>query len=91
MKIILFINDLGTIEILIIIFIIILFFGPDKIPEIARNLGDAIRKLNELKDHIKKEIILHSKTKLNSYTTKKKSIKKTTNNIKNIEGTVKRL
>lgn len=90
MKIILFINDLGTIEFLIIIFTIILFFGPDKIPEIARTLGEVIRKLNELKDNIKKEIIINSNINTN-YNKTKNNIEKTKNNIEKIKGTIKRV
>ena len=32
----------GAIEIIILIAILVLIFGPKKIPEVARNIGDAI-------------------------------------------------
>ena len=35
----------GTGEIIIIVAILILIFGPKQIPEIARNIGDAIRHI----------------------------------------------
>ncbi|WP_185857261.1 Sec-independent protein translocase subunit TatA/TatB [Blattabacterium cuenoti] len=40
-----------------IIFIAILVFGPKKIPEIARGLGEGIRYLKNAKTKIKNEII----------------------------------
>lgn len=90
MNTILFINDLGTTEFLIITFIIILFFGPDKIPEFARSLGNIIRKLNEFKANIKKEIISNSKKK-NNITKTKNDIENETKNIQRIKGTIKRV
>ena len=35
----------GTFEIIILTAILILIFGPKKIPEIARNIGEAIRHI----------------------------------------------
>ncbi|BAM99809.1 Sec-independent protein translocase subunit TatA/TatB [Blattabacterium cuenoti] len=43
-----------------IIFIAILVFGPKKIPEIARGLGEGIRYLKNAKTKIKNEIIQHN-------------------------------
>lgn len=34
---------LGALEITILVIILVLIFGPKKIPEIARSIGDAIR------------------------------------------------
>ena len=36
---------LGTREIIILAGILVLLFGPKKIPELARNLGEAIRSI----------------------------------------------
>ena len=36
---------LGTPEILIIVFIILLFFGKDKLPDLAKSVGNAFREL----------------------------------------------
>ncbi|WP_185861211.1 Sec-independent protein translocase subunit TatA/TatB [Blattabacterium cuenoti] len=44
-------------ESLFIVFIAILVFGPKKIPEIARGLGEGIRYLKNAKKRIKNEII----------------------------------
>lgn len=40
-----------------IIFIAVLIFGPKKIPDIARGLGEGIRYMKILKEKIKNEII----------------------------------
>jgi len=41
------IGQIGTLEILIIILIMIILFGPKKIPELARSLGQAVRIFRE--------------------------------------------
>ena len=51
----LFLN-LGGGEVFIIVFVIIMFFGSDKLPEIARGLGKGIRELNDAKAQIQNEI-----------------------------------
>ncbi|AEU09153.1 twin-arginine translocase TatA/TatE family subunit [Blattabacterium sp. (Cryptocercus punctulatus) str. Cpu] len=57
-----------------IIFIAIIIFGPKKIPDIARSMGEGIRYLRNAKNKIQNEI---SKNNINSYYEKKqKSIKK---------------
>jgi len=43
----LFIGQIGVTEILIIILIAIILFGPQKIPELARSLGQAVRIFRE--------------------------------------------
>ncbi len=55
-SILLFLNFLGTGEFILIAFVFLLLFGPDKIPGIARMLGRGIRKVREASDDIKKEI-----------------------------------
>lgn len=44
-------------EIVIILVVAVVLFGPDKIPEIARGLGSAVRKLKEASEDIKQEIM----------------------------------
>jgi len=53
---ILFLNFLGTSEFILIAFVFLLLFGPDKIPGVARTLGKGIRKIKDASDDIKKEI-----------------------------------
>jgi len=55
-SIILFLNFLGTSEFILIAFVFLLLFGPDKIPGVARTLGKGIRKIKDASDDIKKEI-----------------------------------
>lgn len=38
---------LGTPELLVILFIILLLFGGKKLPELARSLGSAVREFNQ--------------------------------------------
>lgn len=44
-------------EIIIILVVAVVIFGPDKIPEIARGLGQAVRKMKEATEDIKQEIL----------------------------------
>ncbi|WP_185862082.1 Sec-independent protein translocase subunit TatA/TatB [Blattabacterium cuenoti] len=43
-----------------IIFVAILIFGPKKIPDIARGLGEGIRYFKNAKEKIKNEIIMQN-------------------------------
>ncbi len=43
-------------EIFIIMLVVLLLFGADKIPEIARGLGKGLREFHKATDEIKKEI-----------------------------------
>ena len=52
----LFLNFLGTGEFILIAFVFLVLFGPDKIPRFARTLGKGIRKIKDASDDIKKEI-----------------------------------
>jgi len=44
-------------EIGLILFVVLLVFGADKVPEIARGLGRAIRQVRDATNDIKSEII----------------------------------
>ncbi|MGM9813119.1 MAG: twin-arginine translocase TatA/TatE family subunit [Muribaculaceae bacterium] len=48
--------NLGTGEILIIVFVVLLLFGGKKIPELMRGLGKGVRSFKEGMDDIKNEI-----------------------------------
>ena len=58
----LFLNFLGTGEFVLIAFVFLLLFGPDKIPGLARNLGKGIRRIKDASNDIKYEI--HESSKL---------------------------
>ena len=47
---------ISGIEIIFILFIVIMVFGADKIPEIARGLGKTIKTVRNATDEIKHEI-----------------------------------
>ncbi len=55
---------IGTPEILVILLFVLMVFGADKIPEIARGLGKGIRQVKDATNDIKKEI--NESAKLNN-------------------------
>jgi Tat protein translocase TatB subunit len=50
--------NLGAPEILVILVIALLVFGPQRLPEIGRQVGGAMRELRKMQDSVKTE--LHS-------------------------------
>jgi sec-independent protein translocase protein TatA len=52
----LFLGSLGTTEILVILFVVLLLFGGKKIPELARGLGRGIREFKDASKEIRKNI-----------------------------------
>jgi sec-independent protein translocase protein TatA len=56
--------SIGTPEILVILLFVLMVFGADKIPEIARGLGKGIRQVKDATNDIKKEI--NESAKLNN-------------------------
>ncbi len=48
--------DLGPGEILFLLVLILVLFGPDKLPELARKIGRYYRQLNEYKRYLDEEI-----------------------------------
>ena len=77
----LFLNFLGTGEFVLIAFVFLLLFGPDKIPGLARNLGKWIRKIKDASNDIKLEIHESSKG-LDSVGSEIKEIDKVTQSVK---------
>tara|TARA_B100000686_G_C15862928_1_gene512802 strand:- start:193 stop:381 length:189 start_codon:yes stop_codon:yes gene_type:complete len=49
-------SGIGTFEILIILFIILLLFGAKKLPELARGLGKGIKEFKKASNDIKEEV-----------------------------------
>ena len=47
---------IGTSEIIVILFVALLLFGPKRIPEIARGLGKGMNEFKKATSEIKKEI-----------------------------------
>ncbi len=82
----------GT-EIAFIIFIVIMVFGADKVPEIARGLGKGMRQLKDATNDIKSEITKSAeKHGIDVDVTKdiRKEIDKAKEDINDITGPVKR-
>jgi sec-independent protein translocase protein TatA len=52
----LFLGDLGGGEIMLILVVILIFFGANKIPELARGLGKGIREFKDASNEIRSEI-----------------------------------
>lgn len=49
-------SNIGTMEILIILLIILIFFGARKIPELAQGLGKGIREFRKAAKDIQEDI-----------------------------------
>ncbi len=80
-------------EIAFVVFIVIMVFGADKVPDIARGLGKGMRTLRQATDDIKSEITKSAEERgINSDIAKdvKSEIQKAKENIDEITGSVKR-
>ena len=80
-------------EIAFVIFIVIMVFGADKVPDIARGLGKGMRTLKNATEDIKSEITKSAdKQGINTDIPKdmKKEIDDAKKNIEEITGSVKR-
>ena len=51
----------GTSEIFVILILVLLLFGPDKLPDLARQVGRAVREVRKITDDFKKQINLDDK------------------------------
>ena len=56
MAVILFLESLGGGELLIILLFVLIFFGSDKIPSLARGLGKGMRELRDAMQGVQSEI-----------------------------------
>lgn len=56
MQTLLFVGNMGGYEVLLILFVILIFFGANKIPELARGLGRGIREFKDATNEIKDEL-----------------------------------
>ena len=52
---ILFLGDIGGSEVMLIMVVILIFFGANKIPELARGLGKGIREFKDASTEIRRE------------------------------------
>ena len=84
---------IGGPEIFIVILIVVMLFGADKIPEIARGLGKGIRQVKDATNDIKKEINETAQDKgLNTdiLSDIKNQVKEVKENIEDLTGPIKR-
>jgi Tat protein translocase TatB subunit len=48
--------SIGTPEILVILFVALLVFGPHRLPDVARQVGTAMRELRRIQDTVRGEL-----------------------------------
>lgn len=46
----------GTGELFVIMLLVLVLFGPDKLPELARQAGKIIRKVNRVRSEVNRQI-----------------------------------
>lgn len=84
---------IGTTEIIFILFIVVMLFGADKIPEIARGLGKGINMVKNASTDIKHEITKSAdKNGIDTSITKDitEEVNKVKDEIEELAGSVKR-
>ena len=64
--------NIGSSEMILIVFVALLLFGGEKLPEIARGLGKGIRDFKDASDGVKREI----NNQINSYEVKREEEKR---------------
>jgi sec-independent protein translocase protein TatB len=77
--------ELSIGEMLVIVLVIVVLFGPDKLPQIARDLGQGIRKMRGAMDDIKTEIMKDSDNPISEI---KNEIDKVKSQVKEFDPTV---
>jgi len=68
-------------EIFFILFIVLMVFGADKVPEIARGLGKGMRQIKDATNDIKNEISKSAEKEGVNFNTHKNTVRDFTNNI----------
>ena len=84
---------IGMTEIAFILFVVLLIFGADKVPEIARGLGKIIRQVKNATEDIKSEITKSAQREgidIDITSDVKKEIDKVKDDIDEISGSIKR-
>ena len=49
----------GTPELFVILLVVLLLFGPDKLPELARNIGKGVREVKKMTSEFQRNMNLH--------------------------------
>ena len=84
---------IGGPEIFVVILIVVMLFGADKIPEIARGLGKGIRQVKDATNDIKREINNSAKDHgldTNLLSDVKDQVKDVKENLDDLTGPIKR-
>lgn len=68
-------GSFGGMEILIVLMVILLFFGAKRIPELARGIGQGMNEFRKASDQIKQELEQGEKEGLKSESKKKTKAK----------------
>lgn len=84
--------SVGGSEIAFIVFVIVLVFGADKVPEIARNLGKGIRMIKNATNDIKHEVTKSAEEQFDGsgFEDVKDEVNKVKDDINDITGSIKR-
>lgn len=77
-------GDIAFSEMLIIVLVIIVLFGPKKLPQIARDLGQGVRKMRGAMEDIKTEILKETDNPVSEI---KQEIEKVKNSITSFDHT----
>ena len=77
---------IGTTELIIIMFIILLIFGAKKLPELAQGLGKGIREFKKASNDIQEELSINKHEEpIRSTEPEKKEVKKDKDKLKSEE------
>ena len=61
-------ENVGGGEILLILLVVLIFFGPKKIPELAHSMGKGLKKFNEAKEGLESQVKTAMKEPLDALT-----------------------
>ncbi|MEP7230640.1 MAG: twin-arginine translocase TatA/TatE family subunit [Ginsengibacter sp.] len=67
----------GGSEWILILLVVLLFFGGKKIPDLMRGIGKGVREFNDAKEHVKNEIDAGMKEKDNPPAPPRETVKET--------------
>ena len=85
---------IGGSELIFVLFIVVMFFGAEKIPEIARGLGQGMRTLKDATNDIKSEVTKSAKDQglIDTQVTQdiNKEINKVKDEIDDLTGSIRR-
>lgn len=69
-------ENIGSAELLVVLIIVLIFFGPKRIPELARSFGKGVRKFNDAKQGFEQEVRSAMKEPLDSITQARTNLEK---------------